>query len=280
MKPVVSFLLVAAAIGMIVWGIFRLDSDRVPMPAPPVIVKPLFASLPVQIELRQRSTVEAPQADGNVKLAIDDITAGQVKVAVMRDDHPALLEPTSLREGERAIFECDGRRYEVTVDRLENNLMGEDFATLTIHAAGRESDESAAFASSGHSAKAPKVSTPPIASTMPAEVSGASAAPIDEAAEAAAIEGLIAHIGSLEGAVFVRNGEEHEAKEAAGHLRTKWQWKKDEIRTAEQFIEVVATKSSQSGELYTMRLADGSVVKVGDYLRARLGEGAASRPAK
>lgn len=80
------------------------------------------------------------------------------------------------------------------------------------------------------------------------------------------IEKLIDTIASLEGATFIRNGDSHPASEAADHLRTKWKWAGDRITTAEQFIDQLATKSSQSGEPYTIKLSDGSVVEAGTYL--------------
>lgn len=84
------------------------------------------------------------------------------------------------------------------------------------------------------------------------------------------IERLIAHIESLEGAVFIRNQAEHTPQQAAEHLRAKLTAAGGRIATAEQFVEQVASKSSLSGEAYKIRLTDGSIVKAGEYLRQRL----------
>jgi hypothetical protein len=86
------------------------------------------------------------------------------------------------------------------------------------------------------------------------------------------IEQLISAIAELQGATFIRNGAEHTAAEAADHLRMKWRAAGDEIATAEQFIEAIASKSSTSGQPYQIRMADGEVMEAGEFLRKRLGE--------
>lgn len=75
-----------------------------------------------------------------------------------------------------------------------------------------------------------------------------------------------------EGAVFIRNGSEHSAAEAADHLESKWNSARDEIETAEEFIEQIGSKSSTSGDPYRIKYADGKVVDAGDFLRQKLNE--------
>lgn len=84
------------------------------------------------------------------------------------------------------------------------------------------------------------------------------------------IEALLAHLGRLDGAVFIRNGSEHSAADAEAHLRMKWNRQKEQIRTAEDFIERCASKSSQSGKRYEIRLKDGQKVFADDFLRSDL----------
>lgn len=91
-----------------------------------------------------------------------------------------------------------------------------------------------------------------------------------ELSEAQKIERLIGSIESLKDAKFRRNGSDYSAKEAADHLRRKLSAAGDKVKTAEQFIEHLATKSSVSGEAYEIRYADGRVVKTADFLRAEL----------
>lgn len=94
--------------------------------------------------------------------------------------------------------------------------------------------------------------------------------PAFAADEKARIEGLIAHVAGLKNAGFIRNGKSYEAKDAAKFLRRKWQANEKEIKTAEQFIEKVATFSGTTGRPYKIKFSDGSEVKCGDYLKEQL----------
>lgn len=84
------------------------------------------------------------------------------------------------------------------------------------------------------------------------------------------IESLISHVENLKDVKFIRNGSSHDPKDAAKFLRGKWRSKEKEIKTAESFIEKVATVSSTSGKPYLIKFNDGNVVKCGDYLRGQL----------
>jgi len=88
------------------------------------------------------------------------------------------------------------------------------------------------------------------------------------ATERELIEGLIRAVAESD-ATFLRNGEEHDAKEAAEHLRNKWERAGDRVKTAEQFTEHLASRSSMTGRPYRIREA-GTTVPAGDWLRARL----------
>src|SRR5687768_6763203 len=50
--------------------------------------------------------------------------------------------------------------------------------------------------------------------------------------EAQKIEALIASIEQLQGAVFIRNGTEHDAAKAAAHLRRKLDYAGKKVKTA------------------------------------------------
>ena len=65
---------------------------------------------------------------------------------------------------------------------------------------------------------------------------------------------------------FMRNGEEHTGKEAARHLRWKYGKAMDRIKTAHEFIEYIAARSLLSGQLYMLKLNDGSFYPVKDVL--------------
>jgi len=84
------------------------------------------------------------------------------------------------------------------------------------------------------------------------------------------IEFLISSVESLKGAKFIRNGSEHDAKDAAGHLRMKLQRAGNRVQTAEDFIRLCASKSYTSGQPYMMRLPDGKTMKSEIYFREKL----------
>jgi hypothetical protein len=84
------------------------------------------------------------------------------------------------------------------------------------------------------------------------------------------VEHLIQHIAGLKDAKFIRNSKEHTPQEAEAHLRQKLAAVEKDIKTADEFVSKVATQSSLSDEPYTLRLADGKLVSLGDYLREQL----------
>jgi predicted Rossmann fold nucleotide-binding protein DprA/Smf involved in DNA uptake len=91
-----------------------------------------------------------------------------------------------------------------------------------------------------------------------------------EMTERQKIEALIKHVEGLQDAKFVRNGTEHDAKTAAKFLRGKWESNEAEIKTAKDFIDKAATKSSTTGKPYLIRFKDGKEVPSADYLRGEL----------
>lgn len=52
---------------------------------------------------------------------------------------------------------------------------------------------------------------------------------------------------------LLRNGEAHDAREAARHVRRKYDHYRDTIRTTEEFIERAATRSLVTGRAYRVR---------------------------
>ena len=71
---------------------------------------------------------------------------------------------------------------------------------------------------------------------------------------------------------FVRNGDDHSGKEAAEHMRRKYNHFKKEIKTPEDFIEKCAAKSELSGKPYMVKKPDGTMVKCQDWMKAMLEE--------
>jgi len=187
------------------------------------------------VQLVQRSAAALPGSAGVYSIAIDDITAGQVGLTIGRDDGSAVLVAKSVRPREVVPFTIDAHRYEVVVDALDNQLVGDDRARFTVRAA----------ADSGEPTPTAKRSEPE------------------------RIEALIAAIAAS-GIVFIRNGTEHSARDAADHLRTKWSRAGDRIATAESFIDGLGSTSSQSGEPYRVRLPDGTERDAGPWLHEQL----------
>ncbi|MCR9141149.1 MAG: DUF5329 domain-containing protein [bacterium] len=101
----------------------------------------------------------------------------------------------------------------------------------------------------------------------------AAAAPDEEKelTEAEKIELLITRVANS-GGVFVRNGSEHSASAAAAHMRMKYSRAGGLIKTARNFIQHIATKSSITGRPYLIRFPDGREYKSAEWLQARLAE--------
>ncbi|MFA6412240.1 MAG: DUF5329 family protein [Syntrophales bacterium] len=88
--------------------------------------------------------------------------------------------------------------------------------------------------------------------------------------EAAKIKYLIASVETLEGAKFIRNGREYDARPAANHLRLKLKNAGNHVKTAEDFIKYCGSKSSMTGEPYLIRFTDGITVKAEAFFRKKL----------
>jgi hypothetical protein len=86
------------------------------------------------------------------------------------------------------------------------------------------------------------------------------------------IEYLITSIEHIEGAIFIRNGTEHNGKEAAEHLRSKLKSAGGKVQTADDFIRLCASKSFISGKSYKIITSDGKVINSEQYFRDKLKE--------
>ena len=86
------------------------------------------------------------------------------------------------------------------------------------------------------------------------------------------IEQLIASVEDLDGATFIRNGTRFSAADAAAHLRRKLNAAAGRVKTAEHFIEHLASKSSVSGIEYTITMPGGHVIPAEQFFRAQLAD--------
>jgi hypothetical protein len=71
---------------------------------------------------------------------------------------------------------------------------------------------------------------------------------------------------------FIRNGTEYSSAEGAEHLKYKLGQAGDRVKTAEDFIEGIGTKSYLSGKPYLMKNKDGTTTEVGPWLTKVLEE--------
>ena len=100
---------------------------------------------------------------------------------------------------------------------------------------------------------------------------GAAAAPTPPAVRAE-IDALMAKM-SASNCQFERNGSWHSALEARQHLLRKLQYiekRRETLASAEQFIDVAASKSSFSGKPYRVKCGSGEAVPSREWLTREL----------
>jgi hypothetical protein len=200
------------------------EEMQVELKAPPEKLDlPQSASLTII----QRYSKPLPGSRGYLTLSIGDITAGQSLVTLRSADGKALIDERSTREGETVPFEFSGGQYTLTMQKMVNLLIGDDYATFVVSAGAPE---------------------PGLAS------------------ERQKIERLIQAVGSAQ-MTFVRGGVEYSPARAAAHLREKYELVYAEVRTLDAFIERVGSVSWGTGEEYSVRLPDGTRVKASNWLR-------------
>ena len=86
------------------------------------------------------------------------------------------------------------------------------------------------------------------------------------------IEFLISSVENMKGAIFIRNGSEHDGKAAAEHLRMKLKNAGGYVQTADDFIRLCASQSYITGKPYMIRLSNGKTIKSEEYFREKLKE--------
>lgn len=91
---------------------------------------------------------------------------------------------------------------------------------------------------------------------------------------AAAVEEINYLLGFIErsGCKFYRNGSWYDAHRAQSHLRDKYTYlaARGRIKTAEDFVEQAATRSSMSGEEYQIQCEAGPAQPSNRWLRSAL----------
>lgn len=69
---------------------------------------------------------------------------------------------------------------------------------------------------------------------------------------------------------FIRNGREYSAADGADHLRDKLARAGDRVKTTDDFITGIASKSYLSGKPYLVKFSDGRTQPTGEWLRGHL----------
>jgi hypothetical protein len=82
------------------------------------------------------------------------------------------------------------------------------------------------------------------------------------------IEYLLSHIATSD-CVFIRNGKEHQPQKASEHLAMKYSHVKKRIKTADDFIDKIASQSSITRRQYKIG-CDGVQIPARQWLRQAL----------
>ena|SRR6478609_6872678 len=83
------------------------------------------------------------------------------------------------------------------------------------------------------------------------------------------VDYLITYVGNS-GYVFIRSGKEYSAAEGAAHLRMKLSRAGDRVKTADDFVAGIASKSYLSGGAYRVKTPEGKTFPTGPWLTEAL----------
>ena len=77
---------------------------------------------------------------------------------------------------------------------------------------------------------------------------------------------------------FIRNADKYTSAEAAEHMNNKYQHFREDIKTAEDFIELCASRSLLSGKPYIVINEQGEQVRTSEWFQAELADYRARHP--
>ncbi|MDP6504954.1 MAG: DUF5329 family protein, partial [Planctomycetota bacterium] len=86
------------------------------------------------------------------------------------------------------------------------------------------------------------------------------------ASERSKIERILKHTETAK-IEFIRDGKKYTSAEGAEHLRKKLAAAGHGVKTLEDFIEKIGSKSSLTGKPYQVALPDGKTVNAGEWLK-------------
>lgn len=113
----------------------------------------LNLSKPVNMKLVQRQSDFIPGSNETLKLKLGDITGTMVLASVLNNKSNEVLRETPITIGEKIPFIVDEKKFLVTLNRLENRLVGEDSAELSIEEGEVPEDDTAPTSRYGDSIK-------------------------------------------------------------------------------------------------------------------------------
>ena len=85
------------------------------------------------------------------------------------------------------------------------------------------------------------------------------------------VQHLVSHV-SGSGLTFIRNTDKYTSVEAAEHMNNKYRHFREDIKTAEDFIERCASRSLLSGKPYLVINEQGEQVRTSEWLLAELAD--------
>jgi hypothetical protein len=97
-------------------------------------------------------------------------------------------------------------------------------------------------------------------------IPGQAMPPVEEARTEAMLRALEQEVELA----FIRNGKEYDARQAAAHLRLKFDRTRSRLDSAEQFIDRAGSSSSLSGEPYLVRKPGEEARPAGPFLHELL----------
>lgn len=83
------------------------------------------------------------------------------------------------------------------------------------------------------------------------------------------VEHLLAFVKNSD-CIINRNGTDHPADKGISHIETKYDYFRDDISSTEEFIDLSATKSTMSGDYYTVSCPEKKTIKTQDWLLIEL----------
>ncbi len=82
---------------------------------------------------------------------------------------------------------------------------------------------------------------------------------------------LLQHV-ARSNVIFIRNGVMHSPVKAEVHMRRKYEYFKGDIQTPEDFIRLCASKSTQTGRPYQIKLPDGRLLRTDQWMLSVLSQ--------